>query len=323
MLRRISEVWQEKTQGFREAGTLPALTVMIICLAVLSDNFLTPFNLLNVMRQTAEVAVIAVGMTFLIICRQFDLSVGSTFGLAAVFIGVLVRDLGFGMWPAFFCALLLGALIGLINGLFITRLKIPSFIATLGMMGILRGAALVLASGYPISEFPESSYFDVFSLRLWNIIPVQALWMVIVVIIGGYVLARTVFGYEVYATGSNERAAHLSGINTDSVQVKGFIITGVLSAFAGAMMMAHLGSATPLAGAGLELDVIAAVVIGGTALSGGVGSVLGTFLGAVIMAMLRNGLVLLGVSSYWQVAAIGFVILVAVYIDTLTNKRGS
>ena len=123
MLRRASEIWQEKTQGFREAGTLLALTVMIICLAVLSDNFLTPFNLLNVMRQTAEVAVIAVGMTFLIICRQFDLSVGSTFGLAAVFIGVLVRDLGFGMWPAFFCALLLGALIGLINGLFITRLK--------------------------------------------------------------------------------------------------------------------------------------------------------------------------------------------------------
>jgi ribose/xylose/arabinose/galactoside ABC-type transport system permease subunit len=307
----------------REAGTIMALVVLCLALVLSTNTFLRPTNVFNVLRQMSETSIIAVGMTMLIITGEFDLSVGSMFGLSAVTIGVLVRDLGWNIWLAFGAALLLGALVGLANGLLTTKIRIPSFIVTLGTMGILRGGALVLANGYPISEFPDSSFFSVFSGRLFSSVPAQVVWMLAVNVVGAIVLARFVFGYHLYATGSNRRATMLSGVDTDRIKISAFVITSVLAAFSGAIMVAHLGSATPLAGQGNELDVIAAVVIGGTALTGGSGTVFGSFLGAAIMAVLRDGLVLLGISSYYQVAAIGFVIIAAVVIDTLTNRRSS
>ncbi len=304
----------------RESGTIIALLIICIFLATTTKSFLLPLNLVNVLRQMSEISIIAVGMTFLIITAEFDLSVGSMYGLGAVVTGILVRDYGWNMWASFALSLVLAAAVGLFNGTLTTKVKIPSFIVTLGMLSVLRGAALVIAEGYPVAEYPDSSFFDVFASRLFGFLPTQVLWMLLINIVGSIVLSRFVFGYHVYSTGSNMRATMLSGINTDWVKIRCFMITSVLAAFSGGLMLAHLSSAGPLAGTGMELDVIAAVVIGGTALSGGSGSVLGTFLGAAIMSVLRNGLVLLGVSAYWQQGIIGAVIIVAVVIDTLSKR---
>lgn len=307
----------------RESGTILALIALCLFLALSTNTFLRPINILNILRQMSEVSIIAVGMTMLIITGEFDLSVGSMYGLSAVIMGILVRDFGWNMWTGFVAALIAGLGAGLINGLLTTKVKIPSFIVTLGMLSILRGAALVLAEGYPVSGLPaDSSFFTVMSGQLFGFVPTQVIWMLGINIVGAIILSRFVFGYHVYSTGSNRRATMLSGINTDWVQIRAFMITSFLAALSGGIMVAHLSSATPLAGQGNELDVIAAVVIGGTALAGGSGSIFGTFLGAAIMSVLRNGLVLLGVSSYWQVAAIGAVILIAVIIDTLSKRSG-
>ena len=216
--------------------------------------------------------------------------------------------------------LLMGVLIGLINGLMVTKVGIPSFIVTLGTMSVLRGFALVLANGWPISDLPDSSFFSVFAGSLFGI-PVHTLWMIAVLLISGFVLSRTLFGYHVYATGGNPRAARLMGINTDRVKVMNFVLSAVLASLGGLLTLGFLNSVTPTAGTGLELDIIASVVIGGTALAGGAGSILGTFLGAAIMSTVRNGLVLLGVSAYWQQAAIGLVIVIAVTVDVLSTRR--
>jgi ribose transport system permease protein len=305
---------------FRESGTIIALLALCLFLSLSTNTFLRPMNILNILRQMAEVSIIAVGMTMLIITGEFDLSVGSMFGLGAVITGLLVRDFAWDIWLAFALALLVAAGVGLFNGILTTKVKIPSFIVTLGMLSVLRGAALVLAQGYPITGFPDSSFFNVLSGQVFGFLPSQVIWMIAINVVGAVILSRFVFGYHVYSTGSNKRATMLSGISTDWVQIRAFMITSILAAFSGGIMVAHLSSATPLAGQGNELDVIAAVVIGGTALAGGSGSILGTFLGAAIMSVLRNGLVLLGVSSYWQVAAIGAVIIIAVVIDTLSKR---
>jgi ribose transport system permease protein len=305
----------------RESGTIIALLALCLFLALSTNSFLRPINILNILRQMSEVSIIAVGMTMLIITGEFDLSVGSMFGLGAVITGILARDFGWEVWVAFAFSLVVAAGVGAFNGVLTTKVKIPSFIVTLGMLSVLRGAALVLAVGYPVTGFPEtSSFFNVLSGQVFGFLPTQVIWMVAINLVGAIILSRFVFGYHIYSTGSNKRATMLSGINTDWVQIRAFMITSILAAFSGGIMVAHLSSATPLAGQGNELDVIAAVVIGGTALAGGSGSILGTFLGAAIMSVLRDGLVLLGVSSYWQVAAIGAVIIIAVVIDTLSKR---
>jgi simple sugar transport system permease protein/ribose transport system permease protein len=307
--------------SFAELGILLAWFVLAGVLTAVTPYFLTETNLLNVSRQMAIVAIVAVGMSYLIISREFDLSVGSTYGLAGIGAGLLVRNVGVNIWLAVAIMLCVGALIGLINGLMVTKVGIPSFIVTLGMLSLLRGVALVLANGWPVSDLPPASFFDVFGGRLFGRIPMQTLWMMAVLLVGGFVLSKTLFGYHVYATGGNRDAARLMGIDTDRVKIINFVVAGTLAAFGGLISLAFLNSVTPTAGTGLELDIIAAVVIGGTALAGGAGSILGTFLGAAILSTVRNGLVLLGVSAYWQQAAIGLVIVIAVTLDVLSTKR--
>jgi ribose transport system permease protein len=306
----------------RELGILGALILIGVCLSIATPHFLTETNLLNITRQMATIAIIAVGMTYLIICREFDLSVGSTFGLAGIVAGVLVEQYGLGIWGAVPIVLLMGALIGLINGMMVTKVGIPSFIITLGTLSILRGLALVLSNGWPVSDLPSSSFFDTLAGRAFGVVPTQTIWMVGVLLVGGIVLSRTRFGYHVYATGGNPRAARLMGISTTRVKLVCFMLTGVLAAFGGLMALAFLDTVPPTAGTGMELDIISAVVIGGTALVGGSGSILGTFLGAATIAVVRNGLVLLGISAYWQQVAVGFVIVVAVTVDVLSTRRG-
>jgi ribose transport system permease protein len=306
----------------RELGIFGALILIGLCLSLATPHFLTMTNLLNISRQMASIAIVAVGMTYLIICREFDLSVGSTFGLAGIVAGVLVMQYGLGIWGAAPIVLLMGAFIGLINGMMVTRVGIPSFIITLGTLSVLRGGALVLSNGWPMSDLPSSSFYNILAGRVLNVVPAQSIWMLIVLLVGGIVLSRTKFGYHVYATGGNPRAARLMGISTTRVKLLCFIMTGVLAAFSGLIALAFLDTVPPTAGTGMELDVISAVVIGGTALAGGSGSILGTFLGAATIAVVRNGLVLLGISAYWQQVAVGLVIVIAVTVDVLGTRRG-
>lgn len=306
--------------SYRETKILATLTALSLLFYLTTDSFIYPINLLNIMRQMSEICIMAVGMTMLIIVRQIDLSIGSIFGLSAVIMSFLARDYNISLWIALPIAISMGAASGFLSGWLTTRLGIPSFIVTLGMMGILRGAALVIASGFLISQLPETNFTYVFAGQLFDLIPMQVIWMLAITIIGIVFLNKYVFGYYLYATGRDEMAARLSGINTDNITIYAFMITGALAAFSGAIMLAHVGSSTPFAGRGIELDVIATVVIGGTALSGGIGTIQGTFFGAALITALRNGLVLLGVSSYHQAMVIGFIIIIAVVIDTWSNR---
>ena len=309
-----------RIHGIRELGIFAALLLICICLSIASPYFLVASNLLNVSRQMASIAIMAVGMTYLIIARDFDLSVGSTYGLVGIIAGLLVLNLGIDIWVAVPIVLAFGMLVGLFNGTLVAVVGIPSFIVTLGTLSILRGAALILSGGRPVSDLPPSNFFDVFAGEFYGV-PAQTLWMTLILSVFGFVLAKTKFGYHVYATGGNPRAARLMGIKTRRVRIINFMIAGFLASFGGVMALAFLNTVPPTSGTALELDIISAVVIGGTALAGGTGSILGTFLGAAIMAVVRNGLVLLGISAYWQQAAIGTVIVVAVTLDVLSSRK--
>jgi ribose/xylose/arabinose/galactoside ABC-type transport system permease subunit len=304
----------------REAGVFLALVGLFIFLSVGTPYFMKPINLLNIARQISLIAITGVGMTFLIVSGEFDLSVGSIMGFSAILIATFIKN-GINHWLSFFIVLAICACIGLINGSLATKVGIPSFIATLGMLSVLRGLTLVLSGGWPISGFESSSFFFLTGSRIIDLIPMQVIWMIVIMIIGSIVMKKTTFGHHVYGTGGNKQAARLSGVNTDRVKITNFILTSVLAAISGTLMLGFLKSATPLAGTGMELNVIAATVIGGTNLFGGAGTILGTFFGATIMGAIRNGMVLMGISAYWQETVIGLVIITAVAIDMVVRRH--
>lgn len=301
----------------RQVGTLLGLVGLCLLLASLTPHFLTVSNLLNVMEQTTINAVIAVGMTFVILTGGIDLSVGSLVALAGV---VLASALQAGLPSALGVAAGLGAggLCGLLNGVLITRGKLPPFIVTLGMMSIARGAALLYTEGRPVSGFAAD--FRWLSTGRALSIPVPVLVMGAVYLVAHFVLTRTRFGRYVYAIGGNEEATRLSGISVPFHKTMVYLLSGVMSAVAAVLLTARLNSAQPIAGIMYELDAIAATVIGGTSLMGGSGTVAGTLVGALIMGVLRNGLNLLGISSFLQQIVIGAVIIVAVLVDSLLKS---
>jgi ribose/xylose/arabinose/galactoside ABC-type transport system permease subunit len=270
-------------------------------------------------RQMAELTIMGVAMTFLITAQELDLSVGSIYGLCSLTMALVAQKYEISLWVSLALVLAMAAILGLVNGLITTRGRIPAFIVTLGMLYILRGVALI-ESPYPISGLEEPSFFSVLDGKI-GIVPIQIFWMLGFVVAGVIVLRRTTFGYHVRATGSNRAAAELSGIRVRRVKILAFVLTAVASGFAGAMSFAHLGSASPLAGTGYELNVIAAVVIGGTALFGGQGTVIGTLLGAALLTIIRNGLVQLGGEGRLQDAFLGAIIIIAVLIHTHLNLR--
>ncbi|MEI3607401.1 ribose ABC transporter permease [Pseudogracilibacillus sp. SE30717A] len=299
-------------------GPLIGLIVMIILLAVLNDNFLTVNNILNLLRQISINALIAFGMTFVILTAGIDLSVGSLLALgSALTAGMLTT----GMDPilAICLGLMLGLVLGAINGIIITKGKVAPFIATLATMTIFRGATLVYTDGKPITGLSDSAAFEMIGKGYFFWIPVPVIFMIIVFIILYFVLNNTVFGRRVYAVGGNEEAATLSGIKTDNVKIGVYAITGMLSVLAGIILMSRLNSAQPTAGSMYELDAIAAVVIGGTSLMGGRGRITGTLIGCLIIGVISNGLNLLNVSSFYQQIVKGAVILFAVMLDRRSN----
>jgi ribose transport system permease protein len=275
-----------------------------------------------VAQQIAFLGMVATGETFLLIAGELDLSVGSAYGFLAIVLAWLMARHGVALVPAIALTLAAGLAVGAINGLFTTRFRIPSFIVTLGMLGVLRGLALALAAGLPITLPGVAPAFNAVSTgTAFGVVPAQVIWLVAVLILGSAALARTKFGYAVYATGGNRRSAAQVGIKTGRIKFYCFLITGALVALIAILSVGWLGSADPGTGNGFELQVIAAVVIGGTSLFGGAGSVFGTFLGATVIGMLSNGLILLGLDQYWQQFATGTIIVAAALLNVTIRRR--
>ncbi len=299
----------------KEIGILIILIFLMAFLGITTKSFLTSENLLTALLNMSFIAIMAFGETMVIITAGIDLSVGSILGISSVVIALMLHDYHMAMFPAILSGLLIGTLMGLINGVLITKVKLPPFIATMGMLSVGRGLAYVFTGGWPVSPFPEA-FTNIGQGKLFGI-PNPVLFMLVLAILSHIFLKYTVIGRRIYAVGGNIDAARLSGVKVDKILILVYAIAGFLCAISGFLMTAWLGVGQANAGQGYELDVIAAAVIGGTSLMGGEGTILGTILGAAIMGILRNGLILLGVSSFWQQVAIGIVIISAIAFDRL------
>jgi ribose transport system permease protein len=302
----------------RELGTVAGLLALCVALWIATPHFATVSNLVNVVEQSAVIGLVAAGMTFVILTGGIDLSVGSIVALSGIAFGLAVRaDLPLAAASAL--ALATGLACGLTNGTLITVGRLPPFIATLGMMSVARGGALMLSGGRPISGFPEA--FRALATGHVLGVPLPVVLMLAVYALAHLALTRTVLGRYTYAICGNEEATALSGVNVRAYKTAVYGLSGLLSAMTSLLLVARLDSAQPIAGIMYELDAIAAVVIGGASLLGGSGSVIGTLVGALIMSVLRNGLNLLGVSSYLQQVSIGAVIIAAVLVDMTLRRR--
>lgn len=298
-------------------GALSALVVLAVAMSLLSGDFLTTQNLLNVGVQAAVTAILAFGSTFVIVSAGIDLSVGSVAALSATVLAWTATNQGFPVWLAVLLSLGTGIGCGLVSGALVAFGRLPSFIATLAMLSVGRGLALVISQGSPIA-FPDSVSNLGTTIGGW--LPVPVLVMIVMGLITAVILNRTYIGRTMYAIGGNEEAARLSGIRVKRQKLVIYALAGCFAAVAGIVLASRLSSAQPQAAYGYELDAIAAVVIGGASLSGGVGKASGTLIGALILAVLRNGLNLLSVSAFWQQVVIGVVIALAVLLDTLRRR---
>jgi len=301
-------------------GSLFGLLLLSIILTFLSDKFLTMSNLMNIARQSSINAILALGMLLPILTAGIDLSVGSILAVSIMVMGVVVVNMGANPFVGILVCLLVGVFFGWLNGILLTKLRLPHpFISTLGTMNIARGIALIVTGAAPIAGFPYIIQF--FGREFVGPIPVSFLLVILLYISFHIFLTRTQTGRYIYAIGSNKEAAHLSGINVNRVLVIVYVISGFMAALAGLVMVGRVNSAFPLAGLSYELDAIAAVIIGGASFFGGVGTVWGTLIGAMIIAVLRNGLNLLNVSADFQMTVIGIVIIAAVYVDVLRQRK--
>jgi ribose transport system permease protein len=298
----------------QKLGPFLALVVVCVALAFMSPDFLSVSNSFDVMRQVSINAVIAFGMTLTILLGGIDLSVGSILAVSAVLAALMMKH-GGGAAVAVSVAVLAGGAMGSLNGVVIAKGKVAPFIATLGTMTLLRGVALVLSNGSPISDFSSDFFAMLGGGYVLRLVPVPVVLMLVMFGVFWFVLARTVFGRHVYATGGNAEASKLSGVNTDRVQILVYTVSGAMAALAGVILTSRLDSAQPTAGAGYELDAITAVVLGGTSLAGGRGWIFGTLVGALLIGVLNNGLNLMGVSAFYQLVVKGSVILLAVLLD--------
>ncbi len=303
-------------------GIIIALLAMCIFLVIFPTTrttFLTPKNVFNILRQNASNLFLATGMTMVIILGGIELSVGSVIALSGVVAAGCVVNFGLPEIVGFLAAIGVGALVGMFNGFVICKTDIPPFIVTLASMNIAKGIALVLTGGSPIRcmtdtfKFPGAGYVGPF--------PTPVILMIIVFVIAAMIVNRTQLGRHIYAVGGNAQAARFSGINVQKVKFIVYTYTGIMSGIAGVVVASRLYSGQPRAGEGAEMDAIAAVVVGGTSMSGGSGRLGGTLIGVLIIGVLNNGLNLMGVDSNWQYIVKGFVILLAVYVDFIRNKK--
>lgn len=319
---------QVDSQAKQKLLAFASLIALIVIFSVLKpDAFFTSDNIIGILQSTTVIGVLAIASTFIIITSGIDLSVGVLMTFCAVMAGVFMVNLGLPLWIGVPGAIAVGALCGMVSGLAITKLRVPPFIATLGMMMLLKGASLIITKTRPI-YFNDVEGFDAISLGsvLGDLLPFApipnaVLIMFIVAVLSAVILNKTALGRYTFALGSNEEAVRLSGVNVDRWKVIIYAFSGGICGIAGILIASRLNSAQPALGQGYELDAIAAVVIGGTSLSGGVGTILGTIIGAFIMSVLINGLRIMSVAQEWQMVLTGLIIILAVYTDNLRRKK--
>jgi ribose transport system permease protein len=312
-----------KSGALQQLLAFASLIVIVLFFSIASPNFFEFNNIIGILLSTSVIGILALGATFVIITGGIDLSVGTVMTLCSVMTGVFITFWGLPTPVGVLGGILTGAIVGSFAGIVIAKFKIPPFIATLALMMIAKGLALVISGTKPI-YFTDTPVFS--DIALGTIIPGVAipnavLIFFVMAIIGGLILSKTVVGRYNFALGSNEEATRLSGVNVDFWKIIIYIIAGTYTGIAGIIMAARLNSAQPALGLGYELEAIAAVVIGGTSLSGGKGTIVGTVIGALIMSVLTNGLRILSVPQEWQTVVVGFVILLAVYGDILRRKK--
>ncbi|MFN8675742.1 MAG: ABC transporter permease [Thermomicrobiales bacterium] len=307
------------------------LAILVVGLWALRPNFLSPFNVFNVMRQISFIGILAVGMTFVILTAGIDLSVGSLLAFSGIVCASVAKGSrslleggvtdpgGARVLLAALAAILTGVIIGLLQGSLTARAGIPAFIVTLGGLGAWRGATLLWSDGQPISSFSDD--FKFWGQGFIGPLPVPVIFFLAMVVIGQIILKYTQYGRWIYALGGNPEASRLSGLNVKMLTTSVYVISGFCAGLAGFLLTSRLNSAEQVAGQGYELQAIAAVVIGGTSLFGGQGSMIGTLIGAMLIGVLNNGLVILNVSPYYQQIVIGAIIVLSVYIDQLAKQR--
>ena len=311
MQSRAPDQRRRRLVDWRQYMVYIGFVVLFVLFAILlrDAGFTSPNNLLNIVRQTAIIATMAVAMTFVIAAGQIDLSVGAIAGLASVTTALTIQN--YGLVPGIFVGLLTGLIVGALNGLLVTRLVIPSFLVTLGMMGVARGSAMWITDTAPVPILNQTYNF-IFGSGNIGPVPMLLVWIVVVTAIGYVVLNKTPYGRQVLATGGNERAARFSGVNTRHIGFMVLTVSGVVAALAGMLYAGRLQSGRFQWGEGDELSVIAAVVLGGTSLFGGSGTVLGSVLGALLIGVVNNGLILMGLESSQQIIIRGGIIILAV-----------
>jgi ribose transport system permease protein len=299
-----------------------ALIVMIVVFSIASPNFLQFNNIIGILLATAVNGVLALGVTFVIISGGIDLSIGTVMTLSAVMTGVLITDMDLPVPVGIVGGIATGGLAGVANGILIARFHIPPFIATLGMLNVAKGFALVISGLKPIyfNDTPEVNQGAMGSL-IGALIPGLAIPNIVLVLFASLVLSKTILGRYTFALGSNEEASRLSGVSVDRWKIAVYTVCGLFAGLAGVLIAARLNSAQPSLGQGYELDAIAAAVIGGTSLSGGEGSILGTVIGAFIISTLTNGLRILSVPQEWQIVVTGGIVILAVYLDVVRRRQ--
>lgn len=309
------------TRYFKEnMGTLIGLLAMCVILSLTTNGvFYSQRNLVNVLRQVSSNACLAFGMTFAIITGGIDLSVGSILALSGTLSAGFIAFNNMPVAQAVILAIVIGTALGLFNGFVIAKTTIPPFIVTLAMMQIARGAAYIYSNGQPIrAMFPD---YQIIGTGWLGPIPYPVIYMIVFLIVCVILLSKTRFGRHVYAVGGNDKAAIFSGVNVARTKILVYTMSGFLAAFTGVVLCARMASGQPTAGQSFEMDAIAATVLGGTSMSGGVGKIGSTMIGVLIIGVLNNGLNLLGLNSFWQQIAKGIVILLAVYVDMLKKRR--
>ena len=307
----------------RQAAMALVAAVLFIGFAAAAPHFLETQTQFEILRITAFTLLVGLPLTMLVIAGEVDLSIGSNYGLCSIVAALAIMDWGWNPWAAALLATMLGGLIGLFNGLAVVRLGVPSFILTIGMLSLLRGLALVITMGLSI-DIPasvESSFFSVAGGHIGPL-PAQVIWAALVFAITGFVLRYTRFGAHLYATGGNERAALQMGVNPGGVKIRTFTLLGLACGLAGALTTGWLRLDAPNTGSGGELAIIAAVIIGGAALSGGIGTATGTLIGAIIVSMLQTGLVLIGAQGNWVQVFVGLLIVAAALIEPVLRPDG-
>jgi ribose transport system permease protein len=319
-----SSVWMVIRNVFRRLFAIPEIGVLIPLLAfilifyALNPVMLAPKNLANMARALSFVGIIALGQTFLMISGEFDLSVGSTAGLCAIVCSHLMVNVGWGVFPAVLAGLLTGAVVGLVNSFVVLKMGVPAFIATLGMLYMARGVNYLISKGYSIYPLPD--ILNEFGVAQPAGISWSFFIFVVLAIIFDQILRRTVHGRKLYAVGGNKEVANLAGISVNLIKTSGFVLVGMMAGLAGMLLMSRIVTGQPTIGLGWELNVIAAVVIGGVSLWGGVGTIAGAVIGLMIMQVVSTGLIIINVDPYWQTVAVGAIMILAVFLDLLRRR---